>query len=178
VTSPGRSRNIFDAQLAFMLVLLAALAGAAWFRGGSQLVGSGLGAGADLLIRFGLLIGVSFLAAGLAQSLIPRELIEQSLGRDSGVRGIAIATAAGALTPSGPFVSMPIAAVMIRSGASLPAVVAFLTAWSLLAVHRLVAWELPILGARFALLRYGVCLALPFLAGLITRGLERWISRS
>ncbi|MBW2393270.1 MAG: hypothetical protein JRG95_03295 [Deltaproteobacteria bacterium] len=53
------------------------------------------------------------------------------------------------------------------------AVVAFLTAWSLLAVHRLVAWEVPILGARFAIVRYGVSLALPVLAGLITRLLAR-----
>ncbi|MBW2242285.1 MAG: hypothetical protein JRH01_09880 [Deltaproteobacteria bacterium] len=51
--------------------------------------------------------------------------------------------------------------------------VAFLTAWSLLAVHRLVAWEVPILGARFAIVRYGVSLALPVLAGLITRLLAR-----
>ena len=178
MAGPKRSLNIFDGQLAFMLVLLAALAGAAWFRGGTQLVSSGFGAGADLLLRFGLLIGVSFLAAGIAQALVPRELIEGSLGRDAGLRGIAIATAAGALTPSGPFVSMPIAAVMIRSGASPPTVVAFLTAWSLLAVHRLVAWEIPILGARFALLRYAVCLALPFLAGLATRLVERWVSRA
>ena len=53
------------------------------------------------------------------------------------------------------------------------AVVTYLTAWSLLAVHRLVAWEVPILGWRLAALRYGVSLAIPVLAGLAARALAR-----
>jgi hypothetical protein len=52
-------------------------------------------------------------------------------------------------------------------------VIAYLTGWSLLAVHRLVAWEVPILGARFALVRYAICAVLPVLAGLLARGLGR-----
>lgn len=160
---------MLDAQLALMLLLLVALVGLAWMRGGEPQVREGLGEGARLLVRYGLLIAVSFLAAGVAQSLIPRELVEGALGERSGLRGILLATGAGALTPAGPFVSMPIAAVLLRSGASSAAVVAFLTAWSLLAVHRLVAWETPILGIRFALLRYAVSLALPVVAGLLTR---------
>ena len=40
-------------------------------------------------------------------------------------------------------------------------------------VHRLVAWEVPILGWRVAALRYGVSLLLPVLAGLLTRALVR-----
>jgi len=59
------------------------------------------------------------------------------------------------------------------SGAATSAVIAYLTGWSLLALHRLVAWEVPILGTRFALLRYGVSLALPVLAGLLARALLR-----
>jgi hypothetical protein len=63
--------------------------------------------------------------------------------------------------------------VLIRSGASPACVVAFVSAWSLLAVHRFVAWEVPILGLRFAMLRYGVSLLLPVFAGLVTRALLR-----
>ena len=37
----------------------------------------------------------------------------------------------------------------------------------------LVAWEVPILGWRLALLRYAACAALPFAAGLLTRALAR-----
>ena len=162
-----------DGTLLLMLALLAGLALLAHTRGGTELVTRGLGDGGALLLRYAPLIAVSFLAAGFAQVLVPEAWVRDTLGRDSGLSGIAIAAGAGMLTPGGPFVSMPIAAVMVRAGAGTGAVVAFLTAWSLLAVHRFVAWEVPILGWRVAALRYGVCLALPILAGLLARAVTR-----
>jgi uncharacterized membrane protein YraQ (UPF0718 family) len=168
-------RPLLDAQLLLMLALAVALAALAWWLGGATLVRAGLSEGGDQLLRYGLLIAVSFLAAGLAQVSIPSEWIRGALGRDSGPRGILLASAAGIATPAGPFVSLPIAAGLLRAGADPAAVVAYLTAWSLLALHRLVAWELPILGARFALVRYAICAVLPILAGFLTRALGRLI---
>ena len=164
---------MLDAQFILMLAVAAALAALAWSRGGESLLRAGLSEGVDQFVRYALLIAVSFLAAGFAQVLIPSEWIRGALGRDSGMRGIALATAAGIATPAGPFVSLPIATTLLRAGAEPAAVVTYLTAWSLLAVHRLVAWEVPLLGARFALVRYAICAALPVLAGLLTRGLWR-----
>jgi uncharacterized membrane protein YraQ (UPF0718 family) len=169
-------RRLVDKQLVVMLVLVAALAALAAWRGGEALVRAGLSEGASQLVRFGLLIAVSFLAAGFAQVLIPSEWIRSALGREAGLRGIVLASAAGVATPAGPFVSLPIAATLLRGGADAAAVVAYLTAWSLLALHRLIAWEVPILGARFALVRYAICAALPILAGLLARGLGRIFS--
>jgi uncharacterized membrane protein YraQ (UPF0718 family) len=68
---------------------------------------------------------------------------------------------------------MPIALVMIRAGAAVGPVVAFLTGWSLLSLHRLVAWEIPILGWKFAVLRYVASLALPLIAGWLAANLAR-----
>ena len=164
---------MIDGTLLVLVALLAGLAALAASRGGSEMVFEGLGAGWDLLLRFGPVIVVSFLAAGFADLLIPEAWVREQLGADSGLRGIALATGAGILTPAGPFVSMPIAAVMIRTGAGTGPVVAFLSSWSLLAVHRLIAWEVPILGWRFAALRYATCLLLPFVAGLAARALTR-----
>lgn len=160
-----------NGSLAIMLAVVAALVAVAAVRGGAPLVREGLGRGGGLLVEFSLLLVVSFLAAGLAQVLIPRGWFEGALGAGSGVRGLAIGTGAGAITPAGPFVSMPIAAIMLRSGAAPGPVVAYLTAWALLSLNRFVAWEIPILGIRFALLRWAVCLVLPLLAGLLTRAL-------
>ena len=164
---------MIDGQFFFLVALLAALAGLAFWRGGAPMVREGLTGGAGLLVRFSLVIAISFLAAGFAEVLVPREWVEGALGADSGLRGILLASAAGAVTPAGPFVSMPIAAVLLRSGAGLGPVVAFLTGWSVLALHRLVAWEMPIVGTRFALLRWGVSLVLPVIAGLLARALSR-----
>lgn len=156
-----------------LLALLVALGAWTWSRGGSEELGAGLAQGFRLFLRFAPLLVVSFLVAGLAERAIPTEWIEQTLGRDEGLRGLLIATGAGALTPAGPFVAMPIALGMVRAGAASSAVVAYLTGWSLLAVHRALAWELPILGPRLTLLRYGSCLALPIVAGLLARAWTR-----
>jgi len=169
----GRGKPVIDATMLVMLGLLAALAVLAGLRGGGEFVSRGFGDGANLLLRFAPLIVVSFLTAGFAELLIPQEWVRQRLGEESGISGILIGVGAGIITPSGPFVSLPIAAVLLRSGAGIGPVVAFIAGWSLLAVHRLVAWEIPILGPRIALQRYAVCLILPIVAGLIARAFAR-----
>ena len=169
----GGSRVVIDGTFWLMFGVLAVLTAIAWGRGGSEFVAEGWGDGLRMLLRFSLVLVLAFLVAGLAEKLVPHEWVRSTLGEEAGLRGILIAVAAGAITPSGPFVSMPIAAAMLRSGAGSAAIVAFLSSWALLALHRFIAWEVPILGLRFALLRYAVCVVLPVLAGLIVRALGR-----
>jgi len=164
---------VFDRVFFVLCGVLLVLVVLAWRAGGAEQVRAGLGGGAGLLVRYSALLVVSFLAAGLAEVLVPHAWVNRTLGEGAGLRGIVIATGVGALTPAGPFVAMPIAAVMIRAGASVGPVVAFLTGWSLLAVHRTVAWELPILGPRMTALRSGASLVLPIVAGLLARALAR-----
>ncbi len=163
---------VFDSSLWIVLALCALLAALAWTRGGAPLVQQGLEGGGRMILRYALVIAVSFLAAGLAEVLLPRAWLSSALGESSGLRGILLATGLGMITPSGPFVAIPTAAVMLRSGAGVAPVIAFVSAWSLIALHRLVAWEIPILGWRVAMLRYGVCLGIPVLAGLAARSLR------
>lgn len=170
---PTGARPVIDTVFFFLLLALFGLAFAAWRTGGPELLRTGLSSGAQLLVRYSALLVVSFLAAGLAEVLVPQAWVSRALGEDSGLRGILIGTGVGALTPAGPFVAMPIAAVMLRAGAGAGPVVAFVSGWSLLAVHRTLAWELPILGARMTVLRYGVSLALPVIAGLLARAATR-----
>jgi uncharacterized membrane protein YraQ (UPF0718 family) len=165
----GKGKSVIDSALIGFVLVTVALGVVAWLRGGPELLHEGLGNGGRLLAKSGLIIAVSFVAAGLAEALIPKNAIPSALGVDSGLRGILLATGAGVVTPSGPFVAIPIAAAMERSGAGTAPLVAYISAWGLIAIHRLVAWEIPILGTRLALVRWTVCLALPVLAGLATR---------
>jgi uncharacterized membrane protein YraQ (UPF0718 family) len=165
--------KLFDSSFWIIFVLLVALSGLAWNRGGAPFLGESLGSGGRLLLRFGPVIALSFLVAGLAEALIPREWVASALGEDSGWRGLFLAAAAGIVTPAGPFVSMPLAAGLLRTGATPAVVVTFIASWGLLAVHRLVAWEIPILGASFAITRWMLCLILPVIVGALTRILLR-----
>ena len=160
---------MFDATFFLLAGGLAVLVWIAWIQGGGALVTRGLSGGGALLLRYAFLIAISFLVAGFVEVLLPDDVIRNHLGEESGMRGIVLASIAGIFTPAGPFVSMPVAAVMLRAGAGPGPVVAFLTAWSLLALHRFIAWEVPILGFPFAASRYAICFGLPVAAGVLAR---------
>ena len=121
----------------------------------------------DLLPR----MAAALLLAGALFVLLPRDKVARWLGAGSGLRGLVLAEIAGILTPGGPMTAFPMAAMMIGAGADIGAAVTYVTAWMFLGVTRMLVWEIPFMGADFAMLRYGVSLALPLLAGLIARQL-------
>ncbi len=111
------------------------------------------------------------LLAGLVQVVLPPEMVSRWVGAESGWRGLAIASAVGALTPGGPMTTFPIVVAFYMSGADRGALVAYLTAWSLLGFQRFLVWELPLLGPDVALLRMLAVFWMPVLAGAIARRL-------
>jgi uncharacterized protein len=112
------------------------------------------------------LLVFAFIIAGMVQVLIPQEMIGKWVGGESGMKGILIGTMAGAIMPGGPFVSLPIAAGLLRSGAGIGTMVAFLTGWSLWAVSRL-PLEVGILGWKFTAIRFVSSFIFPPIAGYI-----------
>jgi uncharacterized membrane protein YraQ (UPF0718 family) len=118
------------------------------------------------------LLVFAFVVAGMVQVLLPRELLSQWVGVESGVRGIIIGTVAGGLSPGGPFVNLPLAAALLRAGASVGTMVAFLTGWSLWAIARL-PMEVGILGWKFTFIRVASTFFFPPIAGLVAQSLFR-----
>jgi uncharacterized membrane protein YraQ (UPF0718 family) len=103
--------------------------------------------------------------AGLFQVLVPQEVVSRHFGREGGLRAILIATGAGMLTPGGPMVSVPFMVALANSGAALPALVAYMTSWSLFGAQRIIAWEAPLMGWHFVWVRVIPSLAFPVVAG-------------
>jgi uncharacterized membrane protein YraQ (UPF0718 family) len=110
----------------------------------------------------------AFITAGLIQVLIPKEVIAKWVGDESGFRGLLFGTLAGAVTPGGPFISLPIAAGMLKAGAGIGTMVAYVSAWSLIAVARLPLF-VGIMGWRFTWIHLLSVLIFPPLAGLIAQ---------
>jgi len=130
----------------------------------------GLKAGWELLLSVAPRLLFAFAISGLTQVLIPREFIVRWIGRGSGWKGLLIASMAGVFTPGGPILSFPIVASLSQSGAGMGPLVSYLTSWALLGMHRLIAWEFPLLGPRFVLFRVLVSILMPPLAGwLVSR---------
>jgi uncharacterized membrane protein YraQ (UPF0718 family) len=117
-----------------------------------------------------LLLG--FVVAGLAQVLIPGELITRWLGAEAGFKGILVGCVAGGLVPGAPYAAFPFVAALYQGGASLGAVVGFISAWELWSVSRLPV-EIALIDPKPALVRYVVTFAVPPVAGLLAEVIGR-----
>ncbi len=119
------------------------------------------------------LILCAFMCEGLIKTLVPAAWIQKWLATEAGWRGIAIGCVAGALTPGGPYTSFPIAMVLLRAGAGLGTVVAYLTAWQLWSFTRY-PMEIAFVGVKVTVLRFAVTCFVPPLAGF----LAHWIANA
>jgi uncharacterized membrane protein YraQ (UPF0718 family) len=116
-------------------------------------------------------MGLAILAAGFVSRIVPSGPIAHHIGPESGFYGILIASVVGAFIPSGPSVSFPVVVVLLQAGAGFPQVVAFLSAWSVVALHRMLIYEIPMMGWRFSMVRVLSALPLAPLSGLLAQGL-------
>jgi len=134
-------------------------------KGGDEHI-SGLETAGEIMLNIAPLLVFAFIVAGFMQVLIPTKTIAKWLGREAGLRGIVIGAVLGGFMPGGPFVSLPIAAALLRAGAGIGTMVAFLTGWSILAVTRL-PLEVGLMGWKFTAIRLSVSFFFPILAGLL-----------
>jgi len=128
----------------------------------------GLKSALNMTVQILPLLICAFIVAGMIQALLPREILSQWIGKESGLRGIFIGTVAGGLTPGGPYVSLPVVAGLLRAGAGVGIMVAYITAWSLWAIARL-PMEIGIMGWKFTLVRLACTFFFPPIAGLIAQ---------
>ncbi|HXV82187.1 MAG TPA: permease [Candidatus Binatia bacterium] len=126
---------------------------------------SGLTATGALILEIIPRMLAAFTLAGLIQAVVPQELIVKWMGHGSGVKGILIGMTLGGVTPGGPMTHFPIIASLFKVGVGVGPLVAYLTAWSLFGLQRIIMWEIPFLGPKVVAVRVAVSFFFPFLAG-------------
>ncbi|MCC5979159.1 MAG: hypothetical protein JJU21_13940 [Salinarimonas sp.] len=147
-----------------IVTLMAAMVGAR--KGTAGLRGAGVfawGQASSLAIR----LPMALLAASFLTQILPTDMVADVLGPETGLWGIVLASVVGGLLPGGPMLSFPLALVIWQSGAGEAQTVALLAGWSVFAMHRMLAFEAPMMGWRFVALRLLSSCALPVLAGLL-----------
>ncbi len=154
-----------------MFLIAAALFIIATLQGDGRNV-TGLKAAWTMTYQIIPLLIFAFITAGMVQILIPKEEIAKWVGDESGFRGLLFGTLAGSITPGGPFISLPIAAGMLKAGAGMGTMVAYVTAWSLIAVARLPLF-VGIMGWRFTWIHLLSVIIFPPIAGLIAQQIIR-----
>ena len=173
-SSNSPSPRLLDGSFYFLsgLALLSGVV-AVWLNGPPVLIEAAQIVIADVLFILPL-IGMGLAIGAFFSILVPRAIVSRYLGSQAGISGILIASFVDTVMPAGPFAAFPLIGALGRSGASVGALIAFLTAWSVVGLHRVFVWELPFMGGDFALLRFVTSLPAPILAGLVA---ERIVSR-
>ncbi|WP_291295540.1 permease [Elioraea sp.] len=170
-----RPRNGANRTSLLIVAALSAASGiACWIVKGEAGMVQALAIAWDLFVTIIPVLGAALLLAGFVQAGIAKETIGRWLGAESGMRGLVVATIAGAATPGGPMAAFPLVLALSAGGADRGAMIAYVTAWSLNGFQRILVWEIPILGPEFAALRFLASLPLPILAGLMARRLPGW----
>lgn len=158
-----------------IMLVLVVIFGCIAFVKSKALFLSGINSGFKLFLEIIPMLFFAFLLAGLIRVLVPTELISRWIGRRSGLKGILIGCLIGGIVPGGPYTSFPIVAGLLKTGASVGTVVAFITAWSLWAFARLPI-EIGTVGWKMTVVRMASTFIFPPLAGIIAQYLfGRWV---
>ncbi len=150
-------------MLAAALILLAGV-----YYKSPESANKGLNATVALILEITPRMIAAFTIAGLIQVIVPQDVIVRWMGQGSGMKGILIGMAFGSVTPGGPMTHFPVVASLYKVGVGIGPLVAYLTAWSLMGLQRLIMWELPFLGPQVVLIRVAVSFFFPFVAGWLS----------
>ncbi|NLB74836.1 MAG: permease [Firmicutes bacterium] len=113
-----------------------------------------------------------FFLVGMLDQWVPREVIEKYVGHGSGVKGMVISLLLGSATVGPLYAGFPLAAMLLKKGARMSNVVAFLTAKAAAEVP-LIVMESKFLGAGFALVRVSLTFAAAIAMGWIMERISR-----
>lgn len=109
-------------------------------------------------------VAMVLIVAGFAVRLMPSGLVGGLIGPESGFSGVLIAMLVGGLIPAGASVSFSLVVLLSEAGAGWAQLVTLITAWSVFAIHRVIVYEVPLMGLRFSMLRLAASLPLPLIA--------------
>ncbi len=155
-----------DISFAILLGLLSLVIAYLTFNTGHLPI-AGLVRGGNLFLGLLPRLLVGFALAGLIQQAIPEQAMQKWLGHDAGIRGMMIASLIGMVLPGGPYVIYPLVAGLRFSGASMGSLLSLVTAKELFGPVRLIAWEYPLLGGEFLVVRCVASFLIPLLVGIV-----------
>jgi uncharacterized membrane protein YraQ (UPF0718 family) len=155
---------VFTALLALIALVLSVMA----YRRSPAVLSDGFADAKGQFMHLLPRLAIGILGSGFLAHLLPKETVLALFGPNSGWTGTALASLAGALTPGGPVVGYAIGAASLKAGADLAQVMAYVTAWSLFTLNRIVTWEIPSMPWRIVMLRVAVSLPFPFIAAGVT----------
>ncbi len=107
-----------------------------------------------------------FILIGLFDAWVPRETVINLMGKESGLKGMALAFFLGAFSAGPTIAAFPLAMIMLKKGASYSNVLFFLMVWSSLKLP-IVFFQISQLGFQFAMLINSIMFVVFIIAALV-----------
>ena len=117
-------------------------------------------------IRMLPMVFVIIIIIGLLLGFVPPDQISRFIGEQSGMTGILLVGAVGAVMHIPSLLSFPLAASLLEDGASVSAVAAFITTLTMIGTITL-PLEIKELGKKMAILRNGISFVIAIIIALI-----------
>jgi len=121
--------------------------------------------GTNFLKALPLIIS-AFALSGILQVLVPMDLFSRWLGPQKGINAVVVGSLLGGITPGPIYVVFPLALGLLKGGASVGAVIAYLVAWQTWPLRRLPI-EISLIGWKLALIELIIVVPLSIIAGLL-----------
>ncbi len=120
-----------------------------------------------------LILPAVMILMGLFSVFIHRETVVKYLGKAGGIKAVFLGILMGAL-PTGPlYVAFPIASALMKKGAKISSVIAFLSAWACIKIPQEMV-ELQFLGAKFMIARLVLTIVFVIIMGILIEKLIEW----
>ncbi len=120
----------------------------------------------DFFVEMILILPAVMVLMGLFNVFVPNEMVVKYLGKSAGIKGVLLGILLGAL-PTGPlYVAFPMASALLKKGAKISSIIAFLSAWACIKIPQEMV-ELQFLGAKFMALRLILTIIFVVVMGLV-----------
>jgi uncharacterized membrane protein YraQ (UPF0718 family) len=162
-------KHTFDKSFMIFAVLAILTGAACYVEFGAQAFTAAIAGDAALVGILVPKLGAALLVAAFVQALLPPSFFARYMGEEKGLKGMAIAAAGGTVTPGGPMTAFPLVTVLRDSGTGNGSLVSYVTAWATNGFQRIFMWEVPLMGAEFAIVRFIASMPLAIVAGSLAR---------
>lgn len=110
---------------------------------------------------------------GLFKAFVPEDMVVKYLGETAGIKAVFLGILMGSL-PTGPlYVAFPMASALLKKGAKISCIIAFLSAWACIKIPQEMV-ELRFLGPKFMLARLILTIVFVILMGISIERIIKW----
>jgi len=127
----------------------------------------------EFFIEMILILPAVMILMGIFSVFVPKEMVVKYLGKTAGIKAVFLGILMGAL-PTGPlYVAFPMASALLKKGAQISCIIAFLSAWACIKIPQELV-ELQFLGAKFMTARLILTIIFVVIMGIIIERLIEW----